>query len=292
MNEPGLAARRRAYAAQMLEIAGVTDPRVEAALTTVAREDYMGKPPWLIIQEPIGTGTLTSHDAADLYQDSLVPLDRSKGINNGSPSLHARLLHALAVRPGDRVLHVGAGTGYYTALLAELAGRDGRITAVEFDAALADAARKNLARYPQVTVVQGDGADWPGGEVDAIYVNVGIADPAPSWWERLAPGGRLVLPLVVPKPDAQPPISGTGATLRITRTQEGFAVRRLTGCGFIFAAGRLGGDRAHQDALRAAFVRDGVDFVASLRPGPHPPPTRCWFWCPRWSLSYDPPDAA
>jgi protein-L-isoaspartate(D-aspartate) O-methyltransferase len=274
----------------MLKIAGVTDPRVEAALAAVPREDYLGKPPWLILQEPIGSGCLSSYEPADLYQDSLVPLDKSKGINNGSPSLHARLLHELAVRPGDRVLHVGAGTGYYTAILAELAGADGRITAVEFDPALAHAARANLAGYAQVTVVQGDGADWPHDEVDAIYVNVGIADLVPAWWERLAPGGRLVFPLVVPRLDAPPPISGTGATLRIIRVPGGFAARRLTGCGFIFAEGRLGGDRAHQADLRAAFARDGVDFIASLRPGPHPPPTRCWFWCPRWSLSFDPPD--
>ena len=67
----------------------------------------------------------------------LVVLDPARGLNNGSPSLHALMLHHLAVRPGDRVLHVGAGAGYYSAMLAELAGPEGSVIAIEYDPRLA-----------------------------------------------------------------------------------------------------------------------------------------------------------
>ena len=62
------------------------------------------------------------------------------------------MLHHLAVRPGDRVLHIGAGAGYYTAMLAELAGLTGPSWPIEYEERLASAARANLVRWPNVTV--------------------------------------------------------------------------------------------------------------------------------------------
>jgi protein-L-isoaspartate(D-aspartate) O-methyltransferase len=76
-----------------------------------------------------------------VYQDMLFALASQRGVNNGSPSLHARCLHALSLREGERVAHIGAGTGYYTALIAHLVGAEGHVLAVEFDPALADLAR-------------------------------------------------------------------------------------------------------------------------------------------------------
>ena len=72
-----------------------------------------------------GAGYLSTpdDDPAFLYQDTLVALDADRGINIGEPTLHARCLDALALREGETVLHVGAGAGYYTALLAHLSGR-------------------------------------------------------------------------------------------------------------------------------------------------------------------------
>ena len=120
----------------MLAAVRVADRRVADAFAAVPRETFAGPPPWTLF-DPEGGGTtkLDGSDTAPLYDDVLVVLDRAKGINNGSPSLHALMLHHLAVAPGDRVLHIGIGAGYYTALLAELAGPPGRVTAVEYDAA-------------------------------------------------------------------------------------------------------------------------------------------------------------
>jgi protein-L-isoaspartate(D-aspartate) O-methyltransferase len=226
-----------------------------------------------------------------LYDDVLVVLDRAKGLNNGSPSLHALMLHHLGVAAGDRVLHIGAGSGYYTALLAELAGPAGRVTAVEYDRRLAALARDNLSRSPNVTVIEGDGAAWPRDTTERIYVNFAVVDPAAAWFDFLPTGGTLVFPLAMPTPGSGSR-SGLGAVLVISRTAGGYAARHLSPCGFVMAEGPLAGSEEMQANLWAAFRRGGVERVASLRRGVNPP-EHTWFASPSWSLSYDkPPDPA
>lgn len=124
-------------------------------------------------------------------------------MNNGSPSLHAKLLQALAVKPGDRIVHVGAGTGYYSAILSELVGPAGQVTAIEFDATLADQAARFLADRPNVTVICSDGAAWPQAPANGVYVNFGVIRPADRWIENLAPRGRLVFWLGGPGPQRE-----------------------------------------------------------------------------------------
>ena len=288
MTDPG--PLRRSYAVRMLHIAGVADAAVERALATVPREDFLGPPPWTILDHTVGAIEVTDADPRPLYEDVLVVLDQARGLNNGSPSLHALMLHHLDVHCGDRVLHVGAGTGYYTAMLAELAGPQGSVIAIEYDPRLAGAARANLRPWSNVTVVEGDGADWPDGPVDRIYVNFAVADPAASWIDNLATGGTLVLPLGTPPIRARGEArrySGHGSVLACTHTASGIVVRHLTHCAFVCAEGSLAGTPALQEALDRAFLRGGIEFVRSYRRPPPPSPERCWFWSPAWALSYD-----
>jgi len=280
------------YAVRMLHIAGVADAAVERALATVPREDFLGAPPWTILDQTVGAIEVTDADPRPLYEDVLVVLDQARGINNGSPSLHALMLHHLDVHPGDRVLHVGAGAGYYTAVLAELAGPQGSVIAIEYDPHLAKAARANLRPWPNVTVVEGDGADWPAGPVERIYVNFAVADPAARWIDNLSASGTLVFPLGTPPPHARGDArrhSGQGSVLACTHTAPGIVVRHLTHCAFVCAEGSLAGTPALQEALARAFLRGGVEFVRSYRRPPPPSPERCWFWSPAWALSYDAP---
>ena len=79
-------------------------------------------------------------------------MDADRGINIGQPSAHARWLDALAPAEGEIVLQVGAGTGYYTALLAHLVGSGGRVHAYEIDSDLAALAYANLKHLTQVVV--------------------------------------------------------------------------------------------------------------------------------------------
>jgi protein-L-isoaspartate(D-aspartate) O-methyltransferase len=93
------------------------------------------------------------------------------------------------------VLQVGAGTGYYSAVLAEIVGAHGHVTAIEFDDALAERAHNNLVGWDNVDVVCGDGRSHDAGPVDSIVVFAGSTHPAPRWLDRLKPGGQLLMPL-------------------------------------------------------------------------------------------------
>ncbi|HEX4421083.1 MAG TPA: methyltransferase domain-containing protein [Kofleriaceae bacterium] len=108
------------------------------------------------------------------------------------------------------MLHIGAGTGYYTAILAEVVGNTGRIVAYEADPALAARAAANLAAWPHATVEAGD-AGAPDGRFDAIFVNAGCTYARPAW---LAATDRIVLPLTIHMPSF--PL-GVGAMLRLDR---------------------------------------------------------------------------
>ena len=92
---------------------------------------------------------------------------------------------------------MGCGTGYYTAIMAEIVGASGGVIAVEIDPDLAARAKQNLAAYPHVTVHGTDGAAFDPGECDAMLINAGVTHPQTLWLNRLLRGGRLVFPLTV-----------------------------------------------------------------------------------------------
>ena len=290
-DERALATVRRAYAAQMLAIAGVVGtPALEQAFAAVPREHFLGTPPWQVAR--FGSYVvLPGIDPVLAYQDVLFALAPERGVNNGSPSLHARWLHRAAITPGDRVVHVGSGTGYYTALIAHLVGTSGHVTAVEYDGRLADLARTNLGHLANVTVVEGDGARWPQEETDCVYVNVSVEQPAPAWVDHLASGGRLIFPLGVPRPS-----SGAkgfrhaqhGAGFRIERRgADLFAAAFLGPAFFVCGEGELTGTDAEREALKAAFERGGAEFARSLRWRQPSDPERSCFVGSDWSLCHD-----
>src|SRR6202040_3278591 len=117
-------------------------------------------------------------DPIYLYTDDVIGILPKRNLNNGQPSLHAALIAAAAPQPGEHVLHIGAGVGYYTAILTELVGTTGRVTAIEYDAELAARATANLAQTPHVRVVHGDGTRIAFEPADVIYVNAGATRPA------------------------------------------------------------------------------------------------------------------
>ncbi len=168
-------------------------PAIELAFRQVPRERFMGPGPWHLSLAGGYTKTPTA-DPELLYQDVLVALKQAQRLNSGQPSMHARSIAALKLQPGQTVAHIGAGTGYYSAVLSEIVGPDGHVDAFEIDGELADAARRNLADWRNVAV-HGDaaGRDVPGA--DAIYVNAGVTGPAHQWLNAVTASGRMLLPL-------------------------------------------------------------------------------------------------
>jgi len=156
-----LAAIRRAYAKHVLFAARVSHARrVEAAFAAVPREAFFGPGPWALFRWGRYVET-PSDDPTYIYIDLPLEIDRERRINSGQPSLHARELAVAMPQPGEHVVHIGAGVGYITALLAQMVGPRGRVTAIEAEADLATRATANLAPLANVAVIHGDGLTAP-----------------------------------------------------------------------------------------------------------------------------------
>jgi protein-L-isoaspartate O-methyltransferase len=135
------------------------------------------------------------------------------------------------------VVHVGAGLGYYSAILAEIVGPAGRVTAIEIDSRLAERARANLARaWPQANVVAADGFAYRAGDpVDAIVVNAAVTHLASPWLDSLhADNGRLLVPLTN--------ANLWGAFLIMTRRGPRYPVRFASRTGIIPCVGGRNAD--------------------------------------------------
>jgi protein-L-isoaspartate(D-aspartate) O-methyltransferase len=273
---------RRAYAKHVMAAAGVADRRVEAAFATVRREAFLGRGPWQIVRWGGGYRTTPSRNPIYLYDDVVVAIIPDRTLNNGQPSLHAALIASAAPRAGEHAVHIGIGTGYYTAILAHLVGRRGRVTAIEYDAGLAARAAANLPEKPHVQVVQGDGSRVAFDLADVIYVNAGATRPADLWLDGLAEGGRLILPLTAagfPSRDVR-----YGAVFRITRRRDDFSAERISGVAIFPCAGLR--DAATEKALEEAFENGRAAEVTRLYRRNDVPDEDCWVRGAGWCLAY------
>lgn len=117
--------------------------RVQAAFATVPRKRFVGDGPWRVknLWNMADYWTTEDADPRNVYHDILIALDEKLGLNNGQPSLWAFLFDRLGVAAGDQVLHLGSGTGYHTAILAELVGAKASVTAIDIEPSIAERAR-------------------------------------------------------------------------------------------------------------------------------------------------------
>jgi protein-L-isoaspartate(D-aspartate) O-methyltransferase len=279
---------RAAYAKQILAAANTRDARLAAAFAAVPREDFVGPGPWLMLRW--GTRDYVSTPDADpvyLYTNDLVALMPERRLNNGQPSLHAYLMHQASPAAGEHVVHVGTGTGYYTAILAHLVGPGGRVTGIEFDPDLAERARTNLAPYANVRIREGDGTRTSLDSANVIYVNAGCTRPAEHWLDSLADGGRLILPLTSDqgfKGGIPEQMARAGAVFRVQRKATDYDVAWISGIAIIPCDG--GRDEVSEKALADAFARGNWEKVTRLYRDQDVPEERCWLCGDRWSLAY------
>jgi protein-L-isoaspartate(D-aspartate) O-methyltransferase len=268
-------AQRSFFARVITAKAGVNaDSALCAAFASTPRERFVGAPPWKIFTRT-GYREASSDDPGLLYQDVVVSLGAEGPLNNGEPSLHAFCLATLHVRKGDKAVHVGAGTGYYTTILAKLVGEEGSVEAYEVEPSLIPRAIENLRELPQVTVHGKSGAEGPLPLCDVVYVNAGATAPTPAWLDALNPGGRLLFPLT--------PEEGAGAMLLITKLESGcYSARFLISAQFVGCLGARTEDEGRR--LTRAFREGKWGPVRSLRRDGTPDST-CWFAGQGWWLS-------
>ena len=203
---------------------GVHDPQVLAAMRTVPREQFV------------------AHRLREFaYGDSPLPIESGQTISQ--PFIVALMTEALQLRPGDRVLEIGTGSGYAAAVLAEIAEK---VFTIERYEDLADSARRRLeeAGYGNVEVVCGDGTLGLADEApfDAIVVAAGGPEVPPSLRDQLAEGGRMVIPIG----DQQ-----LQSLVRITREPDGkFRTEDLGYVRFVPLVGAEGWSERHPRRVR------------------------------------------
>ncbi len=165
-----------------------TSSTIEEAFRVVPRHLFLpGVPPDQVYQnQPI----VTKQDEHGL------PISSST-----QPSMMAGMLEQLSLSPGQRVLEIGAGTGYNAALIAHLIGQGGHVVTLDLDRDVVEGAQVHLsnAGFGNVEVVVGDGAQGhlAGAPYDRLIVTAGAWDVLPAWLEQLRPEGRLVVPLTI-----------------------------------------------------------------------------------------------
>lgn len=284
-NEAELIILRRAYARQVTFLANVRNAGLERAFAAVSREAYLGVGPWPIVR---GTGYTPTPDAdpAWLYSDVLIGLVPERRLNNGQPSAHALWIAAAAPATGDHVVHIGAGVGYYSAIMAHMVGSAGTLTAIEYESDLAARAASNLAHLSNAEILQGDGSVTPFRPADVIYVNAGASRPADAWLDGLKEGGRLILPLTTKRnfSETMDFTHPTGAVFRITRRGEDFDADFVSPIAVFPCEGMR--DEVSERALAGAFEKHGYRDVKKLRRTNNVPDEECWVKAPGWSMTY------
>jgi protein-L-isoaspartate(D-aspartate) O-methyltransferase len=277
---------RQFFAHLITSYVGIKDPdhALRAALQSIRREDFLGPGPWKI-STPAGYILTPSDDPAFIYQDVAVALDAERHVNNGQPTVQALCLVAVNPAQGESVVHIGAGTGYYTAVLARLVGPRGKVAGYEIDQNFARLAASNLRSMSNVIVHAESGAAGSSlPPCDIIYVNAAATGPLDAWMDALKPGGRILFPLTPADVDGKP---GLGAMLLLTRVSpDQFKARFICPASFVPCLGAR--DQETAARLTAAFKRGNHKQVRSLR-RKAPADDTCWFAGNGWWLSTDAP---
>ncbi len=261
---------REMYAQMLREKAGLRSDALVEAFAHVSRERFLGPGPWRVMSEQLVSELTQDDNPVHLYQNVLVSIDPARQLNNGLPSMLAKWFDSLELRKGEQVVHIGCGTGYYSAILAHLVGTAGRVIAIELDADLARRACRNLDELPQVTVVCANGSAHDPGPADAVFVNAGATHPCPIWISSLKLGGRAMFPLIQPGSATL----GGGVMMSVIREPSGYRSNFVSTVGIYQCEGAVDADA--QLLLTQALRGGGHERVRSFHSEPHHPSESCW----------------
>jgi len=266
------------YAEEVAALSGARSPRLFHALSVVRREEFLPPGPWLI--EALNGLYYPSGDADPrrVLHAVGVALDADRLLNNANPVRFAEQMELIEPQLGETVFHVGAGLGYYSAVLAELVGPTGKVLATEIDPGFRERAHGNLKAWPWVELT-GDAMDVTVPPIDVLYSSAGLGTLPPSWLAALKPGGRMVVPITDKR--------NHGLVLLLRKTEEGHP----------WSAGLLSftrhypchGTRGDADlnAVSAALGRPPA-LVTSLVFDQHEAGETCWLHGDGWCVSTRP----
>lgn len=218
LNDPRSRADREYMVYEQLHKRGIRDRRVLDAMNSVPRE-----------------GFVPAELASSAYADAALPITCSQTISQ--PYMVARMTELLEPTPAHRVLEVGTGSGYQTAVLAMLSSE---VFTIEWHSALLEVARSRLASlgFSNIRFRCGDGSlGWPdAAPFHAILVTAGGPDVPEPLCEQLAQGGILVVP-IGPADDQ--------ILVRVRRTPTGFRREEVLKCRFVPLRGAAGWDESN-----------------------------------------------
>ena len=219
----------------------IQTPRVEAAFQAVLRHRFIPETP---LEEVYSNRViLTKQDQNGQWISS-----------SSEPAIMAIMLEQLDLEPGQKVLEIGAGTGYNAALMAHIVGETGQVVTIDIDDDLVEAAQAHLLRagldHVQVICADGGYGYKDVAPFDRIILTVGASEIAPAWWEQLKPEGRIVLPLM---------LKGAMKSVAFVKVSDHFSSISLKDCGFMPLRGEFA-------AMRPIEIQIGPDanlFVVS-----------------------------
>jgi protein-L-isoaspartate(D-aspartate) O-methyltransferase len=275
---------RRFFAEELRWAADLNSERLIDAFATIPRERFLGPGPWKVMSRGMRYRDTPDDDPRHIYHNTLVALIPERGLNNGEPAFLATLIAAAEIRAGESVVHLGCGVGYYSAIMAELAGPTGHVTAIDVDESLAQRAKANLADRSNVTAVHADAIDYDAGPADVILVNAGVTHPQRRWLERLRENGRMIIPTTF---TLRPAEASFGLVLCVTQTGGDYAVRIVSQTAIIAAVGGRDPDLNAMLSKRFEALRAPPP-IASLRVLPHAEEESCWLHSELMCLSTKP----
>ncbi len=171
--------KRRRMVERLKEELGISD-RVAKAMLKVPRHLFV-PPPY----------------EREAYIDTPLPIGKGQTIS--APHMVAIMCDLLDLQEGDKVLEVGAGSGYHAAVVAEIVGKRGKVIAIERIPELAERAKNTLEHlgYDNIKIIVGDGSKGyePEAPYDKIYVTASAPDIPEPLIKQLKPGGKMVIPI-------------------------------------------------------------------------------------------------
>jgi protein-L-isoaspartate(D-aspartate) O-methyltransferase len=269
---------RLSYAKAICMWNNVTSRSIRKAFGKIPREQFEGEAPWNILD---GFGYWAPNfyketKLSNIYKNVHIAKKEAKLLNNGIPSTQADWINAVHLQKNEKILHIGCGSGYYTAILCELVGKNGEVTFYDQDAELGELAVNNLRNIPQANFSINPDILFCTKTFDVIYINSGSPCIHQHWLNSLNENGRLLVSLTASYWGFKVPY---GETILITRKGSSFHAKFLSNKNALLGSYYQdygSRDMLIDEELKTSYKDKSYKSVRSLRTDSHDKIDTCW----------------